>query len=275
MARAQTIAAVCWIALLVLGFVSANGVASRDPVSFSALAPADEYFGREKISPIGIRHKIYTLKYDLHHGRAHPDSIEHDAQLIEDALKDWFTRFPQDPWLPATAWNLATLYEELPGSDAQNRAIAALHFIRDTFTNTQYAQYASKDLSRGVGVRPWPKWAQPRVADTAVSASTAAPSPFVAETPNDPKSLVAAIMAQSETGGAQTLEKRYWTLSKNGTDVSYARAAWELAALYERLPGEDSRTRAIKFLALLVDRYSDLVYGRWALRDLKRGVGAR
>jgi hypothetical protein len=285
MAREHRIAAVCGVALLVLSLASANGAASRGPVSITALAPADEYFGRLKLSPFGIRHKIFALKDDLHHARFHPDSIQHDALLIEDALRDWFTRYPDDPWLPATAWNLATLYEELPGSDAQSRAVAALRFVHDSFSDTPYAQYAAKDLGRGVGVRPWPHWAgsPPSVATQSPSTQSPAPTgspvststPFVVETPNDPKSLVAAILAQSEAGGAQTLEKRYWTLSKNGTDGTYARAAWELAVLYEKLPGEDSRKRAIRFLSLLVDRYSNLVYGRWALRDLERGVGAR
>ena len=230
------------------------------------------------MSPLGIRHKIFTLKDNLHHARAHPDSIQHDAQLLEDSLRDWFGRFPQDPWLPATAWNLATLYEELPGSDAQSRAVSELHFIRDTFSGTPYAQYAARDLSRGVGVRPWPHWAgaapAPAAATTLPSAS-AAPSPAVAETPNDEKSLVTAILAQKDVNSAVALEKRYWTLSDNGANQDYARAAWELAALYERLPGEDSRQHAVRLLALLVDRYSTLVYGRWALRDLERGVGSR
>lgn len=267
----------------------------------SALAPADEYFGRLKLSPFGIRHKIFSLKDDLHHARANPDSIQHDALLTEDALHDWFTHYPADPWLPATAWNLATLYEELPGTAAQSYAIAELHFVQDSFSETPYAQYAANDLSRGVGVRPWPHWAG--AVPTAAPAAPAAPhsaspspqsaspsphsaspspqsaspssTPFAVQTPGDPNSLVAAIRAQNDVQAAQTLEKRYWTLSKNGTDPAYARSAWEFAALYERLPGEDSRKRAIRFLALLVDRYPDLVYGRWALRDLERGIGTR
>jgi hypothetical protein len=278
MASGQRIAAIWSLALVVLGFVSANGAASRDPVSLSLIAPADEYFGRQKLSPIGIRHKVFSLKDDLHHARAHPDSIQHDAQLLEDALHDWFTRFPQDPWLPATAWNLATLYEELPGTDAQNRALAALHFVRDSFTGTPYAQYAARDLTRGVGVRPWPRWAgaAPATATALTSASPSAiPSPLVAETPGDANTLVAAILAQKDASAAQALEKRYWVLSDNGNNADYARAAWELAALYQRLPGEDSRQHAIRLLALLVDRYPELVYGRWAMRDLERGVGSR
>jgi|GEM_PF-1098407 len=270
MARGQAIAVIWFLALGVLGLVSANGAASRDPVSLSAIAPADEYFGRQKLSPIGIRHMIFSLKDDLHHAREHPDSIQHSAELLEDALRDWFTRFPQDPWLPAAAWNLATLYEELPGTDAQSRAVAELHFIHDSFTGTQYALLAARDLTRGVGVRPWPRWA-----GGASATPSAEPSPVVAATPDDPATLVAAILAQKDADAAQALEKRYWTLSDNGNDAQYARAAWELAALYERLPGEDSRQHAIRLLALLVDRHSQLVYGRWAMRDLERGVGSR
>jgi hypothetical protein len=257
----------CWAALLVLGLSSVDGAATRGSVSISALAPADEYFGRLKLSPFGIRHKIFSLKDDLHHGRMRPDSIEHDAELIDDALRDWFARYPQDPWLPATAWNLATLYEELPGQEAQSLATTTLAFVQKSFADTPYAGLAARNIKRGVGVRPWPHWA-------GLSPPSAAPSPIVAETPNDASSLVASILAQSDAHGANTLEARYWALSKGGADPSYARAAWQLAALYERLPGEDSRKRAIRFLALLVDRYEDSVYGRWALRDLERGVGA-
>lgn len=256
---------------LVTTFSSANGAALRGSVSLSALAPADEYFGRLKLSPFGIRHKIFSLKDDLHHARRRPDDVEHEAQDVEDALRDWTARFPQDPWIAATAWNLATLYEELPGNDAQKRALSALQFVRDHFGDTEYASYAAHDLSRGVGIRPWPHWATP--ANTATPASTATPA--VSATPADPSSLVDAIRAQHDLPAAQALETRYWTLSHGGEDAAYARAAWELASLYERLPGEDARQHAIRLLALLVDRHAGLVFGRWAMRDLERGIGVR
>lgn len=268
MVRASVTAFTALLSLAVT-FLSADGAAIRGSVSLSALAPADEYFGRLKLSPFGIRHKVFSLKDDLHHARAKPDAVEHDAELVEDALRDWTARFPQDPWIAATAWNLATLYEELPGTGAQNRAVNALQFVRDHFATSVYAQYAARDLSRGVGVRPQPRWAS----------ASATPAPFatpaVAATPHDAASLVTAILVQHDLQAAITLESKYRTLSNGGADPAYARAAWELAALYQRLPGEEARQRAIKMLALLVDRYPDLVFGRWAMRDLERGVGVR
>ena len=275
MAGMRTFAAVTLVTLLAFAHASSNGIASRGPVSVSDLAPADEYFGHQHWSPLGIRHKIFSLKDDLHHARSQPDAIQRDAQAAEDALTDWMTRFPRDPWLPATAWNLATLYEELPGTDAQTHAIAMLHAVQAHYAGTPYADYATHDLSRGVGVRPWPHWA---VAAAPTTAPTATPSSGL---PADPQSLVEAVLAQTSADGVadpkgvQTLENRYWVLSRGGADPAYARAAWELAAAYQRLTGDDARAHSIRLLALLVDRYSTTVYGRWALRDLERGVGVR
>ncbi len=254
--------------LIAFALPSSNGTAAGGPVSVSDLAPADEYFGRARVSPLGIRHKIFSLKDDLHHARSQPGSIQHDAETIEEALLDWIKRFPHDPWLPATAWNLAILYEELPGTEAQAHAVTLLHLLCDRYPGSTYADNAARDLQRGIGVRPWPKWA----------AQDPDPSPLL----NDPKSLIDAILALNgapddahRLSAAQTLEQQYWKLSRDGNDPAYARAAWELACAYERLPGDDAQTHAIKLLAMLVDRYSSLVYGRWAIRDLKRGIGER
>lgn len=262
MTRTHVNAVVCLLTLVAFVLSSSNGTASRGPVSISDLAPADEYFGKLRLSPLGIRHKIFSLKDDLHHARSNPDAIQNDAAWLEDALQDWIRRFPRDPWLPATAWNLATLYEELPGTAAQAHALALLRTVRDRFADSTFADDAARDLSRGVGVRPWPKWAN--------------------HPADDADSLVQAILALANEpdathslAQAQSLEVQYWSLSRSGDDAAYARAAWELAVTYERLPGSDARTRAIRLLALLVDRYSSLVYGRWAMRDLLRGIGER
>jgi hypothetical protein len=269
MAKTRFLAVVTLATLIAFALSSSNGTAARGPVSVSDLAPADEYFGRARVSPLGIRHKIFSLKDDLHHARSQPDAIQHDAETIEEALLDWVKRFPRDPWLPATAWNLAILYEELPGTDAQAHAVALLHLLRDRYPDTNYAQVAARDLQRGVGVRPRPKWA--------VNHDPPSPPPLA-----DPQSLVQAVLALNgapddlhRLSAAQTLEQQYWKLSRDGNDAAYARAAWELASAYEKLPGDDAQTRAIRLLALLVDRYSALVYGRWAMRDLKRGIGGR
>lgn len=277
--------AVCLGTLVAFGLFSSNGIAARGPVSISDLAPADEYFGHMRLSPFGIRHMIFSLKDDFHHGRRKPDAVEHDALEVQDALADWTTRYPRDSWIPGALWNLATLYEELPGDTARAHAIAVLQKIRDQYADTGFATNAQHDLNRGIGVRPWPHWAgSPPPAAPAQTTASASPqtsasaSPSASSTPaDDQTSLLVAITASKNMDAKQALalEARYWTLSHGGTDASYARCAWELAAVFESIPGDTAQTHAIRLLALLVDRYPDAIYGKWAMRDLKRGVGSR
>lgn len=251
------------LALAVVLIFAAHGGAA-----LSDLAPADEYFGHTHLSPLGIRHTILSLKDDLHHGRRKPDAIEHDALEVQDALQDWSTRYPRDSWIPSALWNLAVLYEELPGDDARTHAIAVLEKIRDGYSGTEFASNAQRDLARGIGVRPWPRWAgNPH--------PSAVPSPAAIA---DAASLLNAIDGARKTTDVSSivaLEAKFWALSHNGADASYSRCAWELAAIYESMAGDTAQTHAIRMLAFLVDRYPDVIYGRWALRDLKRGVGLR
>ncbi|HZT12712.1 MAG TPA: hypothetical protein VFA29_07910, partial [Candidatus Baltobacteraceae bacterium] len=143
MTRARATAAVSLLATLTaFALSSSNGIASRDPVSVSALAPADEYFGRQKLSPLGIRHEVLTLKDDLHHAREHPDAIEHKAELVEEAIDDWAERYPNDTWIASATWQLGTLFEELPGKDAHEHAIVVLELVRDKFAASPFAENA-------------------------------------------------------------------------------------------------------------------------------------
>ncbi len=268
MTRTSLLFAISLATLAAFALHSSNGIASSGPVSISDLAPADEYFGREHISPLGIRHTIFSLKDDLHHARRRPDAIAHDAGLVQDAVTDWAQRFPRDSWLPATLWNLAVLYEELPGTQAHDSAVAILQELRDNFSDSALASDAAHDLSRGIGVRPWPRWAgtPPPTMDPVIDADS------LVEAIGSTKS---APSAQQQEAATLALEDRFFALSHGGADPAYARAAWELASAFERLPGEDAQTQTIRLLALLVDRDPDVVFGRWAMRDLKRGVGER
>lgn len=283
MTRTSLIFAVFLATLGAFAVLSSNGIAARGPVSISDLAPADEYFGHMRLSPFGIRHMIFSLKDDLHHGRRKPDAIEHDALEVQDALQDWSTRYPRDSWIPSALWNLAILYEELPGDDARTHALAVLEKVRDQYGGTDFAANAQRDLTRGIGVRPWPHWAgspPPSPSPSPVRSSSPLPSPSPSPSGtlaiDEPSLLIAITTAKTmDMSRALTLESKFWSLSHDGSDASYTRCAWELAVAFEALPGQTAQTHAIRLLAFLVDRYPDGVYGRWAMRDLKRGVGLR
>jgi hypothetical protein len=103
------------------------------------LAPADRYFGRLKMSILGVRNSITDLSA---RADAHPEDAEHiydKAVLVEDALHDWQKHFPRDPWIPKFAYSLAQLYGKLDLDDARVRKNDTLDWLTATYPESQYA----------------------------------------------------------------------------------------------------------------------------------------
>ncbi len=104
------------------------------------LAPADRYFGRLKMSILGVRNSIkdLSIRADMH-----PEDAEHiydKAVLVEDALHDWHKHFPRDPWIPKYAYSLAQLFGKLDYDDARVRHNDTLDWLIATFPESEYAQ---------------------------------------------------------------------------------------------------------------------------------------
>jgi hypothetical protein len=103
------------------------------------LAPADRYFGRLKMSILGVRNSLKDLSA---RADAHPEDAEHifdKAVLVEDALRDWHAHFPRDPWIPKFAYSLAQLYGKLDSDDARVRRNDTLDWLVATFPESEYA----------------------------------------------------------------------------------------------------------------------------------------
>jgi hypothetical protein len=121
---------------LLLGFACAAPAVA----DFSNLAPADRYFGRLKMSILGVRNSINDLSA---RADAHPEDAEHvfdKAVLVEDALRDWHAHFPRDPWIPRYAYSLAQLYGKLDMDEARVRRNDMLDWLGATYPESQYAQ---------------------------------------------------------------------------------------------------------------------------------------
>ena len=274
-----------WVLAVVTAITLLQAVHAASPPSqnnFSSLAPADEYFGRQKLSVVRIHHQVFALKTELQYRRRHPDAIANEADSISDAYFDWANRYPNDRWLPRMAWELATLYEELPGLGAQGQAYTLLAFISQHYALTVIGRNAADDLTRGIGVRAWPRWAgreptqQPMLAGQ-ISIHDPKDAQALADAIQDVGTRLQArrIPAVAAFGATAVLEGLFRNLAPAPTADAQQRCAWEIAALYELLPGTASRDRAIRMLALVLDRYGNTQYGLWSLRDLQRGVGIR
>jgi hypothetical protein len=152
----------------------------------SVNAPADRYFGKLKMSALRIRYEILQLRprYETH--KLLPEEAEHLAVLDEDAFYAWAKSYPHDVWLASTGYLLAQFYEELPGSDARNRAVRILSYVKVHFPRTTYAKAAAVALHRGVSTRPDPDWAvEMRAARVSPTPSpTAGASPYSSAMPS-------------------------------------------------------------------------------------------
>jgi hypothetical protein len=148
-------------------FVAARPIA-RAP------APADEYFGRYKLSFLGIRNIIRDMNIEgdsplalpLQEGRIHE---------VAGSLADWANRYPRDKWLPGTTASFVRFLERK--DDAASALLAAdlIAYLNDRFATTRSGKWYAALAAAHVPV-------------TGVDL-TAAPAPFRLYGPFDPDVL--------------------------------------------------------------------------------------
>lgn len=83
-------------------------------------APADEYFGQTKLSPLGVRNEIVRIGRYLDAGWG--DHMTHDALFVIDALDDWRHQYPRDYELPRLLLQSYKMLARIDGGDARTAA---------------------------------------------------------------------------------------------------------------------------------------------------------
>ena len=82
-------------------------LASMAPVVQAAtmrdLAPADEYFGRLRMSVLGIKNSLDGLERRASTGDRDVPAMKGQLAMVDDAMRDWRVHFPRDTWLPRFA----------------------------------------------------------------------------------------------------------------------------------------------------------------------------
>jgi hypothetical protein len=74
------------------------------------LAPADEYFGRQKMSILEVGNRLRDMTRRLHDNGASAQDIMHTALMTDDAMRDWQRKYPADPWLRKDRAALSHIY---------------------------------------------------------------------------------------------------------------------------------------------------------------------
>jgi len=101
------------------------------------VAPADEYFGRMKMSILGIRNTIKDqgLKIDADPTKE-PDTRGAIA-LTEDAVRDWQRKYPCDSWLPTTLYALEHFYAKIHTEDGVRHVHATYAWLRHAYPHAK------------------------------------------------------------------------------------------------------------------------------------------
>jgi hypothetical protein len=91
-------------------------------------APADEYFGQTKLSPIGVRNELTRIGKYLDAGWG--NRMTHDMLYVIDSLQDWQHQYPRDYELPRLLLQSYKTLDRIDSSDAQKAEAA----VRRTLT---------------------------------------------------------------------------------------------------------------------------------------------
>ena len=86
-------------ALICSAFVVAHPPIVTAATQIARLAPADEYFGRLQMSILGIRNRINELEAESVDPALNNASISWKLSMVEDAIADWKSKYPDDPWI--------------------------------------------------------------------------------------------------------------------------------------------------------------------------------
>lgn len=125
--------------------------------AISRMAPADEYFGRLKMSILGIRNQLRDLNQRLSFSPGDGAAILGSASFVEDSIRDWERKYPADPWLAKSVYQLTHLYSRVPSNDGRRDAARGLHWLMTRYRRSSFASLAANEigsLSLGSGNRP-------------------------------------------------------------------------------------------------------------------------
>lgn len=115
--------------------------------TFAKVAPADEYFGRLKMSILGVRNQLKDLSAKVAFNPDRGGDQLGAAGMVEDAIHDWEHKYPGDGWLPKSVYDLSQLYSSIHTPEGQIRATRTLQWLVNRYPRCAYAGAARTQIS--------------------------------------------------------------------------------------------------------------------------------
>ncbi len=115
---------------------------------FTHSAPGDQYFGRLKLSYLGINNTFHDETIRAGAYTTDP-SIIHDVSFADEALNQWSHLYPNDPQLARTYFLAIQLYKKIYTQSAQQKAWSYMQLLVHRFPTTYFGKIMKADLARG------------------------------------------------------------------------------------------------------------------------------
>ena len=131
-----------------LCFVAAAWACAAAAQSVKGMAPGDQYFGRLKLSFLGINN---TFKDSGIRAGAHtvdPD-IQTKVDSAIDALNDWQRQFPNDPQLARSYFLAQQTLKKIWVKQYQEKAWAYMQHIVAQYPSTFYGKTIKAEIAKG------------------------------------------------------------------------------------------------------------------------------
>jgi hypothetical protein len=106
----------------------------------STLAPADEYFGRMKMSVLGIRNGLRDAGLRMTSDPGDAASQMSACHWLQDSIEDWGDKYPQDTWLPGMTLSLEHLYALIGTADGRAQEASILAWVHLHYPDSRFEQ---------------------------------------------------------------------------------------------------------------------------------------
>jgi hypothetical protein len=138
-------------------------------------APGDEYFGRMKMSYLGINN---TFSDDAIRAGAYTTNpgIISQVGFADEALQAWAHKYPNDPQLARTYFLAIRVYKKIYTRPAQEKAWTYMHVLVARFGSTYFGKLTKADLARGF-TEHWFAKAEPCASPLPSAATQPSPDP--------------------------------------------------------------------------------------------------
>jgi TolA-binding protein len=144
----------------------------------SKVAPLDEYFGKMKLSPLGINNTIHDTNLRVKYDSANAGRYYQGLAWAEDALRDWARKYPNDTWLPGRAYYMSHVFWQMHTPEGDAAAERCRTMLFKEFQKSHWAVLAHNETKDNIA---------PVGAPLPAAAAAVAPVNAAAVKPKPPK----------------------------------------------------------------------------------------